>query len=47
VERCAPHLALIIDTMSGFVNEPFVEKFECLGAIQDKSTGVDVYLGIR
>jgi hypothetical protein len=27
-----------------FLNEPFVEKFECLGMIQDKSTGVDVYL---
>ena len=36
----------IINTMSGFVDEPFVEKFECLGVIQDKSTGVDVYLWI-
>ena len=38
--------ASIIDTMSDLVIEPFVEKFECLGVIQDKSTGVDVYLWI-
>jgi len=34
----------IFDTESGVVYVPFVAKFECLGAIQDKSTGVDVYL---
>jgi hypothetical protein len=46
VERCASHLAGIIDTMSESVNGPFVEKFQCLGVIQDKSTGVDVYLDL-
>ena len=34
----------VFDTVSGFVYVTFVAKFECLGVIQDKSTGVDVYL---
>lgn len=34
----------VFDTVSGFVYVPFVAKFDRLGVIQDKSTGVDVYL---
>ena len=35
----------VFDTVSEFVYVTFAAKFECLGVIQDKSTGVDVYLG--
>ena len=44
MERCASHLAGTIDTMSELVNELFVEKFECLGVIQDKSTGITMFI---